>query len=209
MSLLICSTNETIRERWRTILGKHYTLLEAATHREIGHAAISESTATILLHRSMVSFEEIGDLARTPLMVFADVPDDREAVLLFRRGILGYANTYLAKERLLEAVQTVQSGRVWIGRSLMRRIIRGATHTVLENRQPIAPINGLSEREWQIANLVGVGQSNLEIAADLDITERTVKAHIGSIFKKTKTASRLQLALLVRDYLSGSSDTTA
>ena len=55
----------------------------------------------------------------------------------------------------------------------------------------------LTKREREIANLVAQGQSNLEIAANLDIAERTVKAHLRSIYEKTKTGSRLNLALLL------------
>jgi two-component system nitrate/nitrite response regulator NarL len=54
----------------------------------------------------------------------------------------------------------------------------------------------LTKREREIADLIAQGQSNLEIAANLDITERTVKAHLSSIYEKTKTGSRLNLALL-------------
>jgi DNA-binding NarL/FixJ family response regulator len=45
--------------------------------------------------------------------------------------------------------------------------------------------------------LVAQGQSNLEIAFNLNITERTVKAHLTSIYEKTGTGSRLNLALLI------------
>jgi DNA-binding NarL/FixJ family response regulator len=55
----------------------------------------------------------------------------------------------------------------------------------------------LTKRELEIANLIAQGQSNLEIAANLKITERTVKAHLSSIYDKTKTGSRLNLALLI------------
>ncbi len=55
----------------------------------------------------------------------------------------------------------------------------------------------LTNREREIADLVAQGQSNLEIAFNLDISERTVKAHLSSIYEKTKTGSRLNLALLI------------
>ena len=55
----------------------------------------------------------------------------------------------------------------------------------------------LTKAERQIAEFVARGQSNLEIAADLHITERTVKAHLTSIYSKTKTGNRLNLALLI------------
>ncbi len=203
MSLLLGSTNETIRKRWRSILQQHYRLIEAGSLEEIKNAVATEGIALILLHRSMISLDTIAEFAATPTMVLADVPDDREAVLLFRRGVLGYANSYITGARLQEAVHAALSGQVWIGRALMQKIIRGATSTVFTAGHPLPPINGLSDREWQIALLVSKGLANLEIAAELDISERTVKAHIGAIFKKTGTGSRLQLALHVRDHLAG------
>jgi len=56
---------------------------------------------------------------------------------------------------------------------------------------------GLTRAEHKVAKLVARGQSNLEIAFNLKITERTVKAHLTSIYEKTKTGSRLGLALLI------------
>ena len=60
-------------------------------------------------------------------------------------------------------------------------------------------LENLTTREKEIANLIAQGQSNLEIAANLEIAERTVKAHVSSIFQKLGLRDRLQLALLVRD----------
>lgn len=55
----------------------------------------------------------------------------------------------------------------------------------------------LTEREKEIALLVSKASSNKRIASRLDVTERTVKAHLSSIFRKTNTHDRLQLALLL------------
>ena len=55
----------------------------------------------------------------------------------------------------------------------------------------------LTPREREIARLVGEGINNKLIARRLDITERTVKAHLGSVFAKLGVTGRLQLALLV------------
>lgn len=62
---------------------------------------------------------------------------------------------------------------------------------------PGKKLDSLTKREREIANLIAQGQSNLEIAANLNITERTVKAHLSSIYEKTGTGSRLNLALLI------------
>jgi len=58
-------------------------------------------------------------------------------------------------------------------------------------------LESLTKREREIANIVAQGQSNPEIAANLDIAECTIKAHLSSIYEKTKTGSRLNLALLI------------
>jgi len=55
----------------------------------------------------------------------------------------------------------------------------------------------LTSREMQIARAVAEGRGNREIAAQLGITEQTVKNHLTSIFEKMGVASRLQLALLM------------
>lgn len=49
---------------------------------------------------------------------------------------------------------------------------------------------GLTPAEHKVVELVAQGQSNLEIAFNLKITERTVKAHLTSIYEKTKTGNR-------------------
>lgn len=53
----------------------------------------------------------------------------------------------------------------------------------------------LTPRERQIVRLVAIGDSNKEIAQQLSITERTVKAHLTSIFEKLGCSSRLKLAV--------------
>lgn len=55
----------------------------------------------------------------------------------------------------------------------------------------------LSERELQAAKLVAGGASNKEIADQLAITERTVKAHLSAIFEKLGVRDRLQLSLRI------------
>ena len=66
----------------------------------------------------------------------------------------------------------------------------------------------LTAREQQIALQIGMGSSNKLIAQRLGITERTVKAHLGSVFAKLGVHDRLQLALLVTGRMQYTSPTT-
>ncbi|WP_158574183.1 helix-turn-helix domain-containing protein [Streptomyces triticagri] len=58
----------------------------------------------------------------------------------------------------------------------------------------------LSERELQVFSLLGVGFSNRGIATALDVTERTVKAHVARILTKLEVESRLQVGLVAQAY---------
>jgi DNA-binding NarL/FixJ family response regulator len=64
--------------------------------------------------------------------------------------------------------------------------------------QPAVPssMTRLSERERQISYMVARGMRNRDIAADLSISENTVKRHLQSIFSKTGSRDRLELAVL-------------
>jgi DNA-binding NarL/FixJ family response regulator len=62
---------------------------------------------------------------------------------------------------------------------------------------PDGRLERLTRREREIARLIGGGASNKEIAKQLSISDRTVKAHITTIFHKLGFSDRLRLALFV------------
>lgn len=200
MGILISSANASTRERWKHILEKDYQLFEVASVPELEKNLQQRNIDLILLHRSMVDMDLISKIKKSRFFVLSDIPDDNEAITLLRHGAAGYANTYISAVRLKEAVNIALSGRVWVGQKLMQKIIRGTAHAIdLDKaRAEATSEHNLSDREWEVSLLISKGKSNLEIAEQLFISERTVKAHLSSIFKKTNTASRLQLALYVK-----------
>jgi DNA-binding NarL/FixJ family response regulator len=93
----------------------------------------------------------------------------------------------------------VLQGGLWIGESLMQRLLQGTARIPMP-----APVGApsdwaalLTEREREVALAVAEGASNKEVARRLSITERTVKAHAGAIFEKLGVRDRLQLSLVV------------
>ncbi len=117
-------------------------------------------------------------------------------------GASGYVH-YLAVPMVLEQVaQVVAAGGMWLGADLMRQLVL-ATARILPVT-PAKPVNGtrvdlsqLTSRELAVAELVAAGKTNKEVARELDITERTVKAHLGSAFDKLKVRDRLHLVLVM------------
>jgi DNA-binding NarL/FixJ family response regulator len=100
-------------------------------------------------------------------------------------------------------VDAVLRGELWIRRTLTPRLLDELGARLREEsegrREAVARLQALTRREREIADLVGNGESNKEIARRLDITERTVKAHLTEIFRKLRIADRLKLALVITE----------
>ena len=134
------------------------------------------------------------------IVVLADQPDDALILDVLAAGAAGCCNTHAAPEVLQQVALVVENGGLWVGQSLLSRLI-GDTARILARREtPEAHDDWsglLSEREVQVARLVASGESNKEIARELAITERTVKAHLTAIFEKLGLRDRLHLSLRV------------
>jgi len=203
MVILLSSANDLVIERWTGLLKDKYDLDQANSLSQLKSCCTDKKFAIILLHRPLVDPDTFVEIRRlNPLcriFLLSDTPNEEEGLTFLKLGIVGYANTYISAERLAEAARIVSSGAVWLGQKVMRRLILDSYARAKEKEASNSGkiLKTLTNREREIANLVSQGQSNLEIAANLDIAERTVKAHLSSIYEKTKTGSRLNLVLLI------------
>jgi DNA-binding NarL/FixJ family response regulator len=96
-------------------------------------------------------------------------------------------------------VAVVQKGEVWIGRALVARIVDelGGAAVAPNGHLSGASVSSLTSREREIAALVAAGGANKEIASQLGVSERTVKAHLTAAFRKLGVTDRLRLALFL------------
>lgn len=205
--ILLCSANANLLQRWKQGMAEFAHVRELRAANVIGPCLVADKPQLMLLDLSLPGLGGIQGVAvlmrKYPdltLVIFSDLPDEDEGLALFKLGVYGYANAYMSPELFTEMVKVVLSGEVWVGRKLMQRLI--ADLAIANVRQ--SSVSGLSQnlrsltdREKEIALLIGKGASNKRIASKLDVTERTVKAHLSSIFRKTGARDRLQLALLV------------
>jgi DNA-binding NarL/FixJ family response regulator len=207
MVLLLSSRSDSVRQRWLDGLGAERTAYQASSVKETLDYITRFAIDIVLLHRSLIETEDLEKISREAtapkVIVFSDRPNDQEGLVCLQRGCVGYTNTYITHARLKAAVDAVQSGLVWVNSSLMAMLINGvvrgpAPQGQQKNGKKSALLKTLSPREHQIALLVAEGWKNNRVAEELDITERTVKAHLSSIYEKTRTKGRLNLALLMK-----------
>ena len=205
MTILLCSTSDKVRHRWRgALVGRKCRQTDSLEGLKTELA--KSLPKLLLLHLSLPGLRGIRGVAalrkqcpEIRLMVFSDVPNETEGLALLRLGIHGYANTHMSVALLKKAVEVVGKGEIWLGRKLMQRLITdladGRAASAISLRQLL---HSLTPREQEIARWVSEGATNKRIARYLGVTERTVKSHLTTIFRKTGSKDRIQLALLLR-----------
>jgi DNA-binding NarL/FixJ family response regulator len=139
-----------------------------------------------------------GRSLRTRTIVMARPTTAVNTIAAFQHGARGVVRTDTPNELLFKSIRKVHRGELWISREtvgdLVDALVAGAPPPPLtpETRPDV----GLTAREREILALLAEGETNKGIAARLSITTDTVKHHLTSIFAKTGTTNRLELALV-------------
>jgi DNA-binding NarL/FixJ family response regulator len=144
------------------------------------------------------AWNDILRVKQLRMIAASSYPKDADAIAALDQGCAGYCHAFSDPETLLQVQQVTSAGHVWIGQHLMQQLIQTA-----HRAKPATPASAntwadnLTTREREVAKLAAHGASNLAIASQCDITERTVKAHLSAVFEKLGVTDRLQLALKV------------
>src|ERR1051326_9034592 len=105
-------------------------------------------------------------------------------------GASGFLLKDADADEVAAAIRAAHRGEVHLDSAIAGRLIRAL-------RAPSTPQAGstLTEREREVLQLVAVGKANKDIAAELNISERTARTHVSSILTKLRLTSRTQAAL--------------
>lgn len=134
---------------------------------------------------------------RIPVIVMTKELNMAELCAALQVGARGYVEA-LANQVIIEQVaETVISGGIWLPGQLLSNLVG------VLSKQPITykhscDLTLLTKRERQVVDIVVTGASNKAVANKLNITERTVKEHMSSIFSKLKVRDRMQLMLVIK-----------
>ncbi len=128
------------------------------------------------------------------IVVASPRPSDEEGKRALAAGASGYVHTYTPITNLATVLQTVAAGGVWLGPTLLARLLRQIDQNMPRQVDWAAT---LTHREKEVAERAAIGHSNQAIADALSISERTVRAHLSTVFQKLGVNDRLFLALRV------------
>ena len=125
------------------------------------------------------------------VLVLTSFAADDKVFPAIKAGALGYLLKDTGPDDLLRAIHQVHLGQPTLEPSIARKVLSELAHPAQE---PLTP-DPLTERELDVLRRVAQGNSNKEIAEQLDIAEMTVRAHVSNILGKLHLASRTQAAL--------------
>ncbi len=126
-------------------------------------------------------------------VVLTGSENQNDYVQVVRLGARGLVLKADAPQKLFAAIRSVAEGDLAFSDEIASIVL-----DAMVSAQPSSPasMTRLSERERQIAYMVARGMKNRDIAGELNISENTVKRHLQSIFSKTGSRDRLELAVL-------------
>lgn len=132
------------------------------------------------------------------VVVLTSFSDQQRVAEALRAGAVGYLLKDCDPRDLLAAVRAAAEGHA----PLDPRVARA----LLPTAETESAADGLSARELQVLGLVSRGLANKQIARSLGISERTVKAHLGKVFRQIGVADRTSAALWAREHLPAADD---
>jgi DNA-binding NarL/FixJ family response regulator len=133
---------------------------------------------------SLIDIERLSERVPVIVVTASEVPED--AIAAIRAGARAVVFKRFAVETLVDAIEAVRAGDVWMPTSLQAHLAEGLRKSVNEP---------LTAREREIVRLVALGLRNAEVATKLFISEQTVKTHLNNIFQKLDVRDRVELTL--------------
>ncbi len=200
---LVLADNE-LRTTIQNGLPKEYKSSCYETASELVKAISHEQPSIILCHNDIlnkndVALSSIKMLTSARILLIGPAQTIDEQIAVLKQGARGYFDSASPIEKLYDALYSVLHGEVWVKRDVISELVDGFSKEPELSTAQHALIAQLTPKEIDVAEQVSHGATNKMIAKQMDITERTVKAHLTAIFQKLDVPDRLSLAIFFRD----------
>lgn len=141
------------------------------------------------------ALRRLKDLGVETKVIILTIHDDKEYLLeTMKMGADGYVLKDSDADSLIKAIRDVKEGKTYIQPSIAS-ILKEELNGNSEKDEEFRKIESLTNREYEVLTLIAEGLNNKDIAEKLYISEKTVKNHVSSIFKKLEVNDRIQAAI--------------
>jgi DNA-binding NarL/FixJ family response regulator len=206
ITVLIADDHALFREGLRMLLAQEEDILcvgEAVDGVEAVTLAEALKPDILLLDVKMPGGDGLKFLSKirarspgTKVLILSGFPEDEFIIEALQSGAKGYLPKTLTHADLVKAIRATHAGELWAGRRIITQVLESLLQKVMSLQRPLSEArNSLTGREQEVVNWVIQGMTNKEIAAQLGISDKTVKTHLSNIFDKLSVSRRLQLLL--------------
>jgi len=201
ISVLIADDQAVVRAGLRMIIEAQDDLTvvaEAANGAEALELVATDRPDVVLMDIRMPDLDGIEATRRivqsgstTRVLVLTTYGLDENVYDALRAGASGFLVKTDSPDRLVDAIRVVAAGEALLAPEVTRRLIDRFVSAARPGEPP-RELATLTARELDVLKLLARGRSNAEIAADLYVTEGTVKTHVGRILTKLDLRDRTQ-----------------
>jgi DNA-binding NarL/FixJ family response regulator len=211
ISVLLADDQAMVRTGFRMILESEPDIAvvgEAANGEQAADSARRLAPDVVLMDIQMPGADGIEATRRitadpelhSRVVIVTTFERDEYVFEALQAGASGFLLKNAPPEDLLHAVRVVADGEALLSPSVTRRIIEQFAHP-RSNPELGARLESLTHRELEVLQLLAGGKSNAELAAELFVSEGTVKTHVSSLLSKLGLRDRVQAVVLA--YESG------
>ncbi|MGE0738109.1 LuxR C-terminal-related transcriptional regulator [Sulfurimonas sp.] len=201
MQIVLFGTDILLLDEWKKKIENTTTLL--CHDMPSLMSALDKDVQTVIIVDYDTVASEINSLIASAALpqnciVLERAPSVVTGKMLLFRGVKAYANARMHAVHFMQMLQSVADGNLWSYPELTASLALKSTQNNLSEESQKLVEERLSEKERAVLTLILQGLTNDAIASLLDITTRTVKAHVSSIFSKLHVNDRVSLILLLK-----------
>jgi DNA-binding NarL/FixJ family response regulator len=134
--------------------------------------------------------------ADTKVVMLTTFDMDEYVYDALRAGASGFLLKDVPPEHLVDGIQAVANGDALLAPSITRRLVEEFVRSAPSRTTPPRGLEELTSREREVLLLIARGMSNAEIAAELYVSETTVKTHVARVLMKLHLRDRVQAVVL-------------
>ncbi len=202
--LLLCDDHTMFRQGLRSILETEEgfrVIGEAATGREAVRYALSTHPDVIVMDIQMPDLDGVAatktileEFPSAKVIILTMYRQDRYVFEAIKAGAYGYLLKDAGADDLISAIRRVAEGELLLRPELASSVL-DEFRRVKESPAASSHMSELTEREAMILRLLAQGASNVQIADELGVSEKTVRNRLSEIFSKLRLNNRTQAAL--------------
>jgi DNA-binding NarL/FixJ family response regulator len=212
ITILIADDERNIRIGLRALFNAEADIRligEAVTGAEVVHLAAVLQPDVILMDINMPDPDDVEmngiEAARRILnssphigiLMLTMFEDDDSIFAAMRAGARGYLLKGSLKGEILRAIRAVYSGEVIFGATVAQRMTR--YFAAIRPVHPSDSFPELTDREREILDLIAQHKSNIEIANQLSLSDKTIRNHVSNILNKLQVVDRVQAILRAKE----------